>query len=67
MNVYINNERKEIQNQNSILELLSDLSLNGTRGIAVAVNNIVIPKNSWEVCNLNENDRVTIIKATQGG
>jgi thiamine biosynthesis protein ThiS len=31
------------------------------------VNNKVIPRNEWNTHKLNENDSITIIRATQGG
>lgn len=67
MNIYINNEQRVIENQRTIFQLLTDIQMDGSRGIAVAINNEVIPKSSWEKHPINENDRVTIIKATQGG
>jgi sulfur carrier protein len=67
MNIYINNEPKQIDTQRTLTQLLSDMQLNSSRGMAIAINNQVIPKTTWEKYNLNENDRVTIIKATQGG
>jgi sulfur carrier protein len=67
MNVFVNNEKREILNQLTITQLLSDIKLNSPKGIAVAVNNEVIPKSGWEKYLLNENDKVTIIRATQGG
>lgn len=39
----------------------------GANGIALAVNETVIPKNEWEKFQLQDNDKVLIIKATQGG
>lgn len=67
MNIYINNEPKQIDTQRTLTQLLADMQLNSSRGMAIAINNQVIPKTTWEKYNLNENDRVTIIKATQGG
>jgi sulfur carrier protein len=67
MNVFVNNEKREILNQLTIIQLLSDIKLNSPKGIAVAINNEVIPKSGWEKYLLNENDKVTIIRATQGG
>jgi len=50
------------------LKELMDLELKGkTKGIAVALNNQVIPKNSWSDQLLNDNDSILIITATQGG
>jgi len=37
------------------------------RGIAIAINNSVIPKINWHNQFLKHNDEVLIIKATQGG
>lgn len=67
MNVFVNNEPKEVQNQTTIDQLLRGLALSSAKGIAVAVNNQVVPKLTWEKFNISENDKVTIIKATQGG
>ncbi|MFT7588360.1 MAG: sulfur carrier protein [Limisphaerales bacterium] len=47
--------------------LLSDLQLHDQKGIAVAVNDSVIPRGNWESTLLSKEDRVTIIKATAGG
>jgi sulfur carrier protein len=41
--------------------------VNDFRGLAVAVNNTVIPRTTWSNFQLNENDTITIIHATQGG
>ncbi len=67
MNIYINNEPKQIDTQRTLVQLLADLQLNSSRGMAIAINNQVIPKTTWENYTLSENDKVTIIKATQGG
>jgi len=52
-------------NQN--LKNLIDKTVSDTRGMAVAVNNMVIPQNLWDQTSLTENDKVLLIKATQGG
>jgi len=36
-------------------------------GIAIAVNEQVIPRNEWEGYVLQMQDRVFVIRATQGG
>ena len=36
-------------------------------GIAVAINETVVPKSQWTSTLLQENDKVLIIKASQGG
>lgn len=36
-------------------------------GIAVAVNNTVVPRSEWERYFVKGNDKLIVIKATQGG
>jgi len=47
--------------------MLQQNGFKDTKGIAIAINNEVIPKNSWENHLLREQDNVTIITATAGG
>ena len=49
--------------------LLSDLNgvIAEQKGIAVALHQKVIPKERWDRTNLKEEDKITIITATQGG
>ena len=67
MNVTINKEPKKIGADSRLLQLLKDIKLTNQNGIAIAVNNQVITKSDWEQFQLKENDKITIIKATQGG
>ncbi len=46
--------------------MLQELGIQST-GIAIAVNNQVIPRSQWEAFLLAEGDKITIIRATQGG
>lgn len=36
-------------------------------GIAVAVNEEIIPKTNWDTYQVQDNDNILIITATQGG
>lgn len=47
--------------------LLDNIGLNEKKGIAVAVNNEVIPKKEWNYNYLKENDKILVLRATQGG
>jgi sulfur carrier protein len=68
MIVYLNNEQFEFSDTKSISEIIvKDLNLNNPKGVAIAVNQEVIPKSNWDNFIVKDNDRVTIIKATQGG
>lgn len=66
MNVTINNSLEEIPDLTSLDLLMKQLEID-TKGIAIAVNLTVIPKLDWDETLLKENDKITIIKATQGG
>lgn len=65
MKLLINSEQKQFSGKN-ISELTRSLNMS-INGIAIAVNDKVIPKAEWEKSTLKENDKITIIKATQGG
>ncbi|WMJ72807.1 sulfur carrier protein ThiS [Cytophagaceae bacterium ABcell3] len=67
MEIFINNEKATVDTGKNLSDLLKDISLQETRGIAIAINNQVIPKKGWSEYALNDKDRVTIITATQGG
>ena len=67
MKVFINNEPHNLTPSQNLAAVLKEADLATQHGIAVAVNNIVIPKNNWDQCQLNNDDKKTIITATQGG
>ena len=67
MELLVNNKPEKLQSGNKLAELLLQLTLFEKRGIAVAVNNAVIGRDHWEKHQLNENDKITIIRPTQGG
>jgi len=66
-NVSINNKACSVEKNSSLVKVLEQNGINSQKGIAVAVNNTVVPKTEWQSRILNENDKVTIIRATQGG
>lgn len=67
MKIRVNNDYIEIDQAESIPSVLNRIKINSTHGIAVAVNNVVIAKATWETYLVKENDTLTIIRATQGG
>jgi len=66
MKLTVNSELKDFSGKN-ISELVQRLNMISINGIALAVNEKVIPKSEWEKFQLNEDDKILIIKATQGG
>ena len=65
MKILINNQETQTESK-SINELASELAL-PERGVALAVNNRIVPRTSWESTGLKDGDNVTIIKAAFGG
>lgn len=65
MKVTVNN--KEVETNVSNLLLLSQQLDLPSNGIAVAVNNRIVPRTEWEQCVLAEGDALIIIKAVCGG
>lgn len=68
MELIINHTRKTFDVLPENLEVLLAIELPGKKkGIAVALNNRIIPLSIWAETILNNNDSVLIITATQGG
>ncbi|REE01777.1 sulfur carrier protein ThiS [Marinoscillum furvescens] len=68
MDFTINNEKLTVNEAQ--LTLLGALALKGihqTKGIAVAVNQQIVPRTLWEEQSIQPNDQILIITATQGG
>lgn len=65
MKIRINNKETDVQAE-SLLDLAIELSL-PERGVAVAVNNRMIPRTDWQQTTLKDDDNIVIIKAVCGG
>ena len=64
--VLVNETSIEIEKNTNIYQLLQ--KVNATiDGIAIAINDKIVSKNSWESQQFKQNDNILIIKATQGG
>lgn len=68
MELTINNQKKHFtQHVLTVQALLNIEAPARQNGIAVAVNNTVIPKTDWDNHTLSPTDQILIITATQGG
>jgi sulfur carrier protein len=65
--VFVNNKSCVLSKEANLFAALEQNGVHTQKGIAVAVNNTVIPKLEWQSKTLKENDKITIIRATQGG
>lgn len=67
MNIYVNNENIVLPDKSVVTDLLEQMGITARKGIAIAVNSTVVPAAEWEYHNIADQDRIMIIKATQGG
>ncbi|MBR5988202.1 MAG: sulfur carrier protein ThiS [Prevotella sp.] len=65
MNVQINNQDHQTEARN-LQDLAIELQL-PQKGVAVAIDNQMIPRGSWAQTALQEGARIVIIKAACGG
>lgn len=67
MNIEVNNSPIECDEGLTVAELLVLKQRANVDGLAIAINNVVIPKSTWSTTKLNENDKLIFIAATAGG
>lgn len=67
MLVSVNNQPLTLPLASDLASLAVHLGFPDPKGLAIAVNQHIIPKSAWSSYALHENDQVTIIHATQGG
>lgn len=67
MEVFINNQLISISGQATLANALLQHNFLDKKGIAVAVNNAVVVKPDWNSYVIAPGDKITIIRATQGG
>lgn len=67
MEITIDKEIRPVDDNCSIEQLITALFPHQPKGIAVAVNEFVVPKADWKDYILQSNDKLILIKATQGG
>lgn len=65
--LFVNEDSHVFDHEPSPQELFSHLDITNTKGIALAVNDSVVPKLQWNSYQFKDQDRVLIINATQGG
>lgn len=65
--IFINDKEHPLEKETPLDELFHNLKMDITKGVAIAINNKVIPRASWSTHKIKLNDKVLLIKATQGG
>ena len=68
MNIKVNGETKEVSPGLTLHQLLLDLEIDPSRpGIAVAIDQEVIPRTQWAEMEIQPASEIEIIRAAQGG
>ncbi|MER6001756.1 sulfur carrier protein ThiS [Nonomuraea sp. NPDC051941] len=66
MIVMINGASHEVADGTTVAQAVRTLTT-ATTGVAVAVNDEVVTRSSWETTALSDRDRVEVLTAVQGG
>ncbi|MGJ9423166.1 sulfur carrier protein ThiS [Aeromicrobium sp. CF3.5] len=75
LTVHINGEARQLAPDTSLEQIVIELSSGPARcaddgrprGVAVAVNDSVVPRGQWCTTSLRAGDHVEIVRAVQGG
>lgn len=64
--VTVNGEPRGLPRDHTLRELMADLTA-APSGVAVAVNETVVPRGRWAGTPLADGDRIEVLTAVQGG
>ena len=64
--ITLNDSSMAIEEHFNVLQLLQEVK-SPLKGVAVAINNEIVPQDTWDAVTLKSNDQLLIIQATQGG
>ncbi|SIS49383.1 sulfur carrier protein ThiS [Zobellia uliginosa] len=64
--INMNQQRLQVGAKTTIYQFLQQID-SSVSGVAVAINDQVVPRSHWETRSLQDDDTVLIIQAAQGG
>jgi len=67
INLTVNDKPLALADSTTLSQLLGELGLSASQGVAVAINDAVVPRSAWLTQRLAAGDQVLVIQATQGG
>ena len=66
--IIVNGEERPFPGDGEISSLLTDLGVRGDRkGVAIAVNGELVPRQEWDNVRLAAGDQVELVRPVQGG
>ena len=51
----------------ALLDVLAAAGMTDLRGVAVALDEEVVPRSDWATCRLHDGQRIEVVRASQGG
>lgn len=67
MTITINDNKTELPQDTTVKTLITQLYPDTKGGIAVAINNKIVPKTQWDTHKIKQDDDIVIINAAYGG
>ena len=67
MTVFVNDQPRALAAGTVLVAVLRELGLAERKGVAIAINDEVVPRFTWPTRPLADGDRILVIQATQGG
>ncbi len=67
MTVFVNDHPRVLATDTVLADLLRELGLAERKGVAIAINDEVVPRSTWPTRMLADSERILVIQATQGG
>ncbi len=66
--IILNGEEKEIPRELTVMELLNELGIKFREiGLAVAINEVVVPKSEYNTRKVKDGDKVEVVQLVGGG
>jgi len=66
MKVFINDEPYSLSEKATVFDLFDLLDMS-KQGVAIAVNEQIVPRSEWDKTNLLSNDKIIVVRPTAGG
>lgn len=67
MQIEFNGEQLLAEEKLTLHDLLRKYNLQDRKGIAVAIDNTVVPRDSWRETELTDGKKIVVFTAAQGG
>ena len=67
MRVSVNGVERELPTGATVADVVRSLVEAPERGVAVALDGVVVPRSRWQATSLGEGQAVEVLRAVQGG